>query len=272
MHQRLRPAALLIAVSVALGGCGESHVEQNAFAWTGTVPAGSWFYLRNRTGTIRVERSTSPSIEVTATAHWRSGRRNPVRFARGTADGNVIICTMLADGGTCSPRDYSTGAQRHWWRIFGSSSSSDARVDYVVHVPAGVKLDVSNIVGSVHVDGADAAVIAHTINGTVHASTTHGPVVLSSVNGSIFAHVDTLADSGAISATTVNGSVTAELPPQLDGNVDASTVNGHITIDYPLTRTGETSSRHVSAMLGAGGREIRMGTVNGSVTLKKIQS
>lgn len=271
MRLRLRPAALLIAASVALGGCGESHVEQNAFAWTGTIPAGGWFYLRNRTGTIRVERSTSPSIEVTATAHWRSGRQIPVRFARGTANGNVVICTMLADGGTCSPHRYSTGARRHWWSIFGSSGG-DARVDYVVHLPAGVKLDVSTIVGSVHIDGAGAAVVAHTIDGTVHASTTHGPVVLSSVNGSVFAHVDTLADSGAISATTVNGSVTAELPPQLDANVDASTVTGHITIDYPLTRTGETSSRHVSAMLGAGGREIRMGTVNGSVTLKKIQS
>jgi DUF4097 and DUF4098 domain-containing protein YvlB len=103
----------------------------------------------------------------------------------------------------------------------------------------------------------------------VDAETAQGPVKATSMNGSVRVRMDAFGDTGAVSLTTVNGSVTAELPPRLDAHVSAKTINGAIATEYPLTVNGKFMGHDVEGTLGRGGREVRLETVNGSVHLHK---
>lgn len=262
-----RQSIVLLAVaSATLAGCARTHVQRNAFTWSGTVPAGGWLRLRNVTGRITVEPSPDPAVHVAAAMRWR-GSRGGVRFARNTAGGDVTICTVYSDDAACSPERYDARARRGW-SLFGLGGSS-VEVDYVVNVPAGVRVDVRTVTGGIRVDSVAAPVIAHTVTGSVRVFTRAGPIDASTVNGSVRARVDSLAGPGDVKLASVNGSVTAELPPTFDAHIEMETVNGRCTTDYPVTVTGTVNPRHLRATLGAGGRQVTMRTVNGSVTLRR---
>src|SRR2546425_756510 len=104
-----------------------------------------------------------------------------------------------------------------------------------------------------------------TASGDVDVVTAKGAVKAESVNGDVRVRVEAFGDTGGVSATTINGSVNAELPAQLDANVEAKTVNGSISTDYPLTVNGKFAGRNIKGTLGRGGREVRLETVNGSI-------
>ena len=86
--------------------------------------------------------------------------------------------------------------------------------------------------------------------------------------GSLFGNA--IADwSGSVSFETVNGGITLELPDDLSADVKGETVNGSIETDFPLAVKGRFSSRRLSGTIGAGGRELRLATVNGSIRLRR---
>ncbi len=135
--------------------------------------------------------------------------------------------------------------------------------------PRSASLGATTVVGDVHVTGARGPLVIHTMSGDVDVATAKGPVKAESMNGDVRVRVEAFGDTGGVSATTINGSVTAELPAQLDAQVEAKTVNGSITTDYPLTVNGRFTGRNVKETLGRGGREVHLETVNGSIKLKK---
>jgi hypothetical protein len=207
-------------------------------------------------------------VQVSATEQWRRGNPRDVRFARDSTGGDVTICTMYARGGTCTAHAYRTTTNtttNPWWRFW---RRNDVRVDYLVTVPAGVKVDARTVNGGLAIDGG-AEVMAETVNGRVDVSTLSGPVHAESVNGSVIARVGSLSGSGDVSVETVNGSVTAELPRALDADVEMETVNGRVHAEYPLTSADSADRHHLRATIGTGGRRVRLETVNGSVTLRK---
>jgi hypothetical protein len=254
----------LLAITLLAVGCHRGPKEQRALAWTGSIPAGGWIRIHNISGTIMVRRSPAAQVQVSATERWRRGNPRDVRFARDSTGGDVTICTMYGRGGTCSAHAYRTTARPRWcfW------CRNDVSVDYVVTIPSGVKVDASTVNGGLTIDGG-SEVMAETVNGKVQVSTLTGPVHAESVNGSIVARVDSLSVPGDVSAETVNGSVTAELPGALNADVEMETVNGRVHAEYPLTAADSSDRHHLRATIGAGGRRVRLETVNGSVTLRK---
>src|SRR5919202_663735 len=197
----------LLAITLLAAGCHRGPKEQQAFAWTGSIPAGGWIRIRNITGRITVRRSPSGQVQVSATERWRRGNPREVRFARDSTGGDVTICTMYGRGGACGAHAYRTAARPRWcfW------CRNDVRVDYLVTIPAGVKVDASTVNGRLAISSA-AEVQAEAVNGRVDVTTSSGPVRAESVNGSVVARVDSLNSPGDVSVETVNGSVRAELP------------------------------------------------------------
>jgi len=267
MSRRL--AALLVIVAVATLGCGHRlHVEPNAFAWNGTLSAGSWVHVRNLSGGIRVVRGTGPQVEITAAKRWRHNG-NAVRFTELQTSDGIVVCTMYGSGGDCSPTRYS--ARRTGLLSFFNRVKTDATVSYELRVPPGIRVDLSTVNGDIDASGSGAAVIARSVNGDVSAHATQGPVTLKTVNGDATVTLDAPGDSGGISLKTVNGSIRAELPAQAAAAVDLSTVNGSLRSDFPIATSAGGSSRHLQGVIGAGaaGRKIELKTVNGSVTLSR---
>lgn len=259
----------LAALVVATLACDHGRTpESESFTWRSTLAPGRSIQIRNLNGTIEVHRGSGEQVEVTAVKRYRGPRPQEVRFVTGTDANGAVICAVWGRGNDCQ-RLGSSGGSRHfaWSRLFGGKGN--VTVNFTVLVPPGVHVDVGTTNGAVRVDGVRGGVRASTVNGGVRIAAASGPVTASSVNGSVSASLDSLDAAAPLSLTTVNGSVTAELPEGVDATLEMSTVNGRVNADFPVTVQGSVSPKRLRGTLGSGGREIKLETVNGGVTLKR---
>jgi hypothetical protein len=268
---RIVALGTLTGTLLAAGCARGSHGDQSAWTWRGDVGSGGWVHVRNTTGAIRIDRATGSQVEAVATRQWHGRRPEDVHFAAVRNGQDVSLCALWGSNGACDSSHHRSDRRAWWRRLFFPRNR--VSVDFVVHVPQGVKVDASSINGPIAVDGATTDVTAQTVNGPIRAHTARGALHAETVNGPITAAVDSLAAGGGdISLQTVNGPVTAELPDSLDAEVAMSTVNGRIVTDYPLTLSGGTrrfGPKEVRAVIGHGGRRISLETINGNATLKK---
>ena len=241
------------------GGPGRS----TAATWTYHAKLGAkqWVWIRNTRGSVTVEPSKGDSLQVSAVKTYRSSDTATVRLVAVPYDGGIAVCAIWGSESGCGPGqgDIQFRGGRH----------NDVAVDFTVRLPRNAGLGATTMVGDVHVMGAHGPLVIHTVSGDVDVATAKGPVKVESMNGDVRVRVEAFGDTGGVSATTINGSVTAELPAQLDAQVEATTVNGSINTDYPLTVNGQFTGRNVKGTLGRGGREVHLKTVNGSIKLKK---
>lgn len=257
--------SVLALLAVSLGAAplyGQRQTEDNAFTWSGRVPAGHWIRVRNLSGDIDVTSSNSDRVEVTATKRWRRSDPQSVRIEVrkfGANDDDVVICAIWNDRTDCDEHGYESHNVRN----------NDVSVQFRVAIPRGVKVGVSTVNGAIGVEGATSEVEASTVNGEVEATSAGGPVNASTVNGSVTARMGRFDSDEDLNFSTVNGSVVVEFTGDLDADVELSTVNGGFHTDYPVTVNGRLDPRHLRAKLGRGGRRIRLSTVNGNVELRR---
>ncbi len=241
------------------GGPGRS--TGTTWTYRSRLGAKQWVWIRNTRGSVTVEPATGDSLQVSAVKTYRSSDTASVRLVAVPYDGGVAVCAVWGRDRGCGPGhgDIEMRRPRH----------NDVAVDFTVRLPRSAGLGATTMVGDVHVTGARGPLVIHTMSGDVDVATAKGPVKVESMNGDVRVRVEAFGDTGGVSASTINGSVTAELPAQLDADVEATTVNGSITTDYPLTVNGKFAGRNMKGTLGRGGREVHLVTVNGSIRMKK---
>jgi hypothetical protein len=221
-----------------------------------------WVWIRNTRGSITVEPGTGDSLGVTAVKTYQSGDTASVQLVTAPYDGGIAICAVAVGGGArCGPDE--RGYELH------GPSRNDVAVDFTVRLPRRARLGATTILGDVHVTRAHAPLVLRTVSGDLDAETTSGPVTARSVNGGVHVRITAFGDTGAVSIVSINGSVTAELPPELDADVEAHTVNGSIATEYPLPVSGKFTGHELKGRVGRGGREVHITTVNGAIKLKK---
>ena len=263
----------LAAAFLGVAACGRSGPEKSdpeIFTWSGALKAPASVNLRNINGTIDVKPSADDSVRVSAAARWHRGNpKTDLKFDVVNAEGSITICVLWTKG-TCSSSEYTT--QQNFLSKFLKQRGTDARVTLTVFVPARVKVDVLTMNGDLHV-AATAPVKAHTLNGAIQVATAVGPVEAESMNGSVDVRMTTLGEDGPVRAITINGSVSAYLPEQLNAAVSLAAVNGRVGSDFPISMEGvSNASRHLDGMVGAGGREVKVSTVNGSAWLHRLSA
>jgi len=243
------------------GGGGGSRGTGGTWTYRGKLAAKQWVWIQNVRGSVTVEPGTGDSLQISAVKTYRSSDTASVQLVAVPYEGGVAICALWASDARCSPgrRDFEMRGRRH----------NDVAVDFTVRLPRGVGLGATTMVGDLHVAGARGPLVLHTVSGDVDAVTAKGPVQAASINGDVRVRVEAFGDTGAVKVEAVNGSITAELPAELDAEVEASTVNGSITTDYPLTVSGKFAGRNLKGTLGRGGRTVHLETVNGSIRMKK---
>ena len=177
-------------------------------------------------------------------------------------EGGVTICAVYPSRRASRPNECRPGG--------GSSNvrDNDVEVQFTVRVPAGVRLVAANVNGDVDARGLASDVELTTVNGGVDVSTT-GLARASTVNGAIDAVLGRTDWAGTLEFTTVNGSITVEVPEGLSADLEATTVNGDISTDFPLTVSGRLSPRRLRGTIGDGGRQLRLTTVNGGIRLRR---
>ena len=261
-------AALLLA---PLAACGHDDGAADSFAWSQPVAPGGWVRVRNLNGSVRVARAAGPAVRISATKRYKGGRPETVRFMTATDGSGAVVCAVWgSSGGRCSANDYSGGKQggRAFLRDLLFRRSSVA-VDFVVALPPGVRLDASTVNGKLTIADAAGEVKARNVNGSIVVDARGGPVDASTVNGSVLARVADLAPGAGLKLGSVNGSVTAMVPPSMDGDLDLQTTNGRVVSEIPVPGQ-QASRRAIRGTLGAGGRSVSLHTVNGSVRLERV--
>lgn len=273
LHQFL-PSGSLDGVTGDLDFGAAPGPRKTGKTWTyrARVAPGQSVWVRNMRGSITVEAGRGESLEVTAVRSFSESDPESVRLVTVPSAGGVAICALWSSEdadpdserdaeGQCGPADEYKAGNAH---------DNDVGVQFTVRLPRGVRIQATTVNGAVRVSGATAPVVAGTVQGAVDAETAKGPLQAYSVDGSVHATVRGFGDTGAVKLTTVNGSVTLDLPAGLNATVSANTINGSITSDFPLTTTGKLVARHASGVIGDGGRRVELNVVNGSVTLKKL--
>lgn len=233
----------------------------DAYSWSGLVSADGPVWIRNLNGAIIVEHAHGDSVEVTAQKSWRHGDPESVQIIAVPADGAVTICALW------NAATSECGAGGVYRMKGGKGGHGDVAVRFLVRLPEGVRLDASTVNGNVTVSGTEGALTLETVNGSVSVDGVIGSVTASTVNGGITADVLDLAGASELALETVNGSITASLPPDIDAQLEASTVNGKVQSELPLQIMGKINPRSIRATLGSGGMPLRLKTVNGSVTI-----
>ena len=276
MRRKISTLALVLGAAVPmLSACTSMRAyaqtgrsSDTPFTWSGTVREGRWVYVRNLNGPVRVEQGTGDKVEVRAEKRWRRGDPEDVKITVrqvGSGGGDVLVCALWNDRSTCDEDGYHSHSDG-WWR---NNDHNDVQVEFVVRLPAGVKVDASTVNGGVEIEGATSNVVAHTVNGSIDARSTGGSVTAHTTNGDVMVSSARL-DGDHTEFSTVNGTITVSLPASVNADVEMHTVNGRLSSDFPLTVEGSFSPRRLHATLGKGGPTLRLSTVNGSIRLRKL--
>ena len=229
------PAVLALCSGACMPGCvltspanyKRTVTAQNAQASPAPVK------VRTGNGYIRVSRSASGGVEVSADAALQTPERRDAFAVRSELVGDTWVIEPLWPDG---------------------KALSNERCAFTIALPDAPALDLETSNGEIEFGGFSGPAHAKTSNGAIHASGHNGPVDAHTSNGAI----ELRAVASPVKASTSNGHITIVLADPASGPVDAHTSNGAIDLTVPAGFKGRlaarTSNGGVSANLAAGAK------------------
>ena len=268
MRAFLRPRHVIAAVALAAVVATVTEPRLSAqrtaadFQWRGTVLQGGTIEIKGVNGDVTAQAGNGSEVEVTAVRRGRRSDPDSVRIEVVQHGDGVTMCAVYPDADN-RPNECRPGEGGRM-----NVKDNDVSVTFTVRVPAGVRFVGRTVNGDATATSLTGPVSLKTVNGSAEFSTAmYGDA--STVNGSIRATMGRADWNGSLEFRTVNGSVTLDLPADVQSDLRATTVNGDITTDFPLTVTGRINRRSLNGTIGSGGRSMNIETVNGSVKLHR---
>ena len=274
-------AGLALAVAAPLLGAQQQFGrDSDVWRWDGRVEGGRWMSVFNINGTVDFAPSADNMVHLVAEKRSNGRELDNIHYEVVQAGGNVTICAIWNDNSRCE--DGGMEQLRH-----NDHNENHSSVRITVQVPRSVRVGAHSVNGGVSVRDVGAEVKANTVNGGVtvrntlgpvraetvnggvDVNTSAGPVTAETVNGNVDARMASLAGDDDMTFKTVNGSVIIYVPARFDATFRFDTVHGGIDSDFPMTLSGKWGPRHAAGTIGAGGRDLRASSVNGSIQLRK---
>ncbi len=257
---RLTLATIFSLLTVAPAAAQDYH-------FTKTLAAGDRLEISNINGNVDVTRATGRVAEVTVTKTVKRGDRSMVKAIMEEGGGGMRVCTVYLNN---NPDRRGCDGDSNNGNNHNSRRRDNAEVEmhYVVHVPAGARLDVDDVNGNVTVTGAGDDSKIETVNGDVNFDGA-GASSLSTVNGKVIGTFSRATWDGSMKVETVNGSVELTFPADFNAELSGETMNGSVRTDFPITIDKGWGSKSFKGRIGTGGRSLRIETVNGEIVLRK---
>lgn len=302
----MKRSASMLTIVRATGALTLLAASLPALAASATVARGWQFKpdsvagleVHNLVGDIRVERSDTPGVHVTARATVEADTEAEAQRLAGLVD------YRTRDTGAGSrfearfprehfPKIYRSGGAAHWWavshvqylgeriRVSGRRGDSVAvRVDLLIRAPAGARLDVNNLFGDsvargfsgeLRLDGGSGLLRSEDGEGVVELDNGSGEVIVARHHGKVDA--DTGSGGVRISdceceivADTGSGSVEIRGGK---GRVLADTGSGRVTIqDWSGSLAADTGSGSVRARAVTNIESFEADTGSGGVSIE----
>lgn len=240
----------------------EGPARTSDFRWQGRVAAGRTIEIKGVNGSIQATGSSGDQVEVVATRRGRRSDPESVQIKTFEHEGGITVCALYPSTDPARPNECLAGNKGRM-----NSKNNDVSVEFVVKVPAGVRLAARTVNGAVDASGLSADADVETVNGSVKVQTS-GVARAQTVNGSVQASMGRADWSSDLEIKTVNGSIRVTLPKAASTTVDAETVNGSIVSDFSLSG-GTVTRRRLKGTIGGGGRAMSLETVNGSIHISQ---
>jgi hypothetical protein len=145
--------------------------------------------------------------------------------------------------------------------------TDEVTIDYELHVPQSVALELRTVNGRIATKGVDGEMYASTVNGPIDVETGGAAeLTAKTVNGRVRARF--VRDFQGAKLKTVNGEVHAILPASASFNGDFSQVNGDFEASFPMSIHSNPGSRRVSGQVNGGRYELKISTVNGDIQVE----
>ena len=251
MHSRFVSSALAVAL---LAGCVPMEERTAHFENKWPEPKVTRIDITEVSGTVTVIGDSPSAITMSATVRARGIHPDPKRPYDGYMSAEI-------EGDTLAIR--AEGTHSHGI-VFGWGK--EVRIDYDLHVPPQLALNLVTVNGRIETKGISGETAAKTVNGTVNLEATgSNEVEAKSVNGRIEAKF--LQDFHGARLGTVNGRVTAVLPPSASFYGDFTQVNGDFEAAFPLNIHSHPGTRRVSGEVNGGKYQLKISTVNGDITI-----
>lgn len=240
-----------------------SRSQAEDFSWRGDLPTGGVLVIRGIRGDITAEPAQGRRAEVIARKAGSAKQLEKVQVRVIEEGGQTTICAVYPGNDRCpGGRD-----QRR------DNEKEEVTINFVVRVPAGVRLVADTEVGKVTAKSLAGPVEARTVMGDIQVSTSEHARA-ESVNGDIDITLGKTRWSGTVELETVNGDILVQLPAAAETEVRAETTNGSFQSDlFPVeeNRYGVPGAS-VRGTLGAGGgRTLKIETTNGSIEVKRTR-
>lgn len=227
--------------------------RQDQISKTFDLKPGGSVSVHNVNGSISVEGWDQEKVEVLA-----------VKTARGyddrDAESNLKKIEISFD---------QTGNNLRIDTHFPSGFHFGGGVQYTLHVPRKMDLDLRSTNGRVQASDVQGQIRLKTTNGTVSAENIGGSLQASSTNGKV---TGTFSRSlnGDVSLSTTNGGIQLTLPDDTDADISARTTNGSIRSDFPITTQGSLGKHSLEGRMGKGGPRIELQTTNGGISISRL--
>lgn len=250
----------ILTTGLALALCPAAWASSEEFHWSGALRPGQTIEIKGINGNIEASSTGAAEVHVSAVKKGRRQDPSSVEIRVVPHSDGVTICAVYpdADGkNECAP---GSGGRMN-------VRNNDVTVDFTVEVPAGVHFTGRSVNGSVEAERLLGDATAYTVNGNVEVSC-QGVARAKTVNGSVSAYMGSANWEGDLEFETVNGSITVEVPANVNADVSAKTVNGGIDSDFPLPVSGKWGPKKMEGRLGSGGPRLELKTVNGGIELR----
>ena len=249
---------LLLLVATLPIGCGDGTLSVGSTQFSAEQPfhfevgraARTEFRLDGINGLVEVVGAADVSSVVVA-----GGRRVKSESAA-DAEANLHRVQVEIDSSATAVEVRTQQPRKSGGRIY--------EVDYEISVPRDMELELTNINGRVVVGSIESGVTIRNVNGEIAIESLTGNTSAAVTNGAIAASIALPAD-GRAELRVINGNIDLRIPTDSSARLTASVQNGSIaTADLALTDV-VSSARSLTGTLGAGGGEITLSTVNGTI-------
>lgn len=283
---------LAAAGGVALFGGGAAAQGKPDFEFRRELAPGKRFYLSDIIGDVSVTGGSGRSVEVSAIKKaGRHGDPEDVTIETIELEDGVALCVRYPAehrGNRSSEKTLAKNPCSWEGRWNGNGDRNDTEVNFVVRVPAGLRLHIGTVSGDVDGRGLEGELGLHSVSGDVRLDGGKGPAIeLETVSGDVhlldvtsrdvsgrtisgeIAFRGPVQDGGNYDFATTSGAIELALPQRPNATLSAATFSGDFSSDLPTNQEAGRRRRHrYDATWGTGSAKLYLESLSGDLTIR----